>query len=347
MLSMEEILDELIAPLGIPAIANVPVGHGRHMATIPLGATGTKSTATRRPSRSSRQGLADGARHSWTDDTVRGYDEVCEDSACARGAVGGLGRAGDAPGRPGRRTRAGQRIRGRLQDRLVPGSQDAQPLRRRQRGGVHDLGDQLGAARGLRSREPHPGSGDRGIVGRLRGRQDSHLPPDRGREVVRRRADHVRGRQMVARDARRGGPALHRLHHRRPVDQDARRAHGRPHQQGAQRPPDRRPLRLHPARAHLGQGAGGRAHRRLPAEGAAGRQRPLHRHRVRAEPDPEDDAEPGVARRASPPSTSSSSSATAAPTRSSAPSPSARSTSSPRYSRRPSTGSASRRGSRS
>jgi muramoyltetrapeptide carboxypeptidase len=39
MLSIEEILDELIAPLGIPAIANVPVGHGKHMATMPLGAT--------------------------------------------------------------------------------------------------------------------------------------------------------------------------------------------------------------------------------------------------------------------------------------------------------------------
>jgi muramoyltetrapeptide carboxypeptidase len=36
-LSFEEMLDELIAPLGIPAIANVPVGHGKHMATIPLG----------------------------------------------------------------------------------------------------------------------------------------------------------------------------------------------------------------------------------------------------------------------------------------------------------------------
>ena len=36
-LSVEEMLDELIAPLGIPAIANVPVGHGKHMATIPLG----------------------------------------------------------------------------------------------------------------------------------------------------------------------------------------------------------------------------------------------------------------------------------------------------------------------
>ena len=38
-LSVEEMLDELIGPLGIPAIANVPVGHGRHMATMPLGAT--------------------------------------------------------------------------------------------------------------------------------------------------------------------------------------------------------------------------------------------------------------------------------------------------------------------
>jgi muramoyltetrapeptide carboxypeptidase len=38
-LSIEELLDELIAPLGIPAIANVPVGHGKHMATMPLGAT--------------------------------------------------------------------------------------------------------------------------------------------------------------------------------------------------------------------------------------------------------------------------------------------------------------------
>jgi muramoyltetrapeptide carboxypeptidase len=36
-LSVEEMLDELIAPLGIPAIANLPVGHGKHMATMPLG----------------------------------------------------------------------------------------------------------------------------------------------------------------------------------------------------------------------------------------------------------------------------------------------------------------------
>jgi len=47
-LSIEELLDELIGPLGIPAIANVPIGHGKHMATMPLGVevrldAGTKS----------------------------------------------------------------------------------------------------------------------------------------------------------------------------------------------------------------------------------------------------------------------------------------------------------------
>jgi muramoyltetrapeptide carboxypeptidase len=36
-LSIEEILDELIAPLGIPAVANMPVGHGKHLVTVPLG----------------------------------------------------------------------------------------------------------------------------------------------------------------------------------------------------------------------------------------------------------------------------------------------------------------------
>lgn len=36
-LSIEELLDELIAPLGIPAVANIPVGHGKHMATMPFG----------------------------------------------------------------------------------------------------------------------------------------------------------------------------------------------------------------------------------------------------------------------------------------------------------------------
>ena len=50
-LSIEEMLDELIAPLGIPAIANVPVGHGKHMATMPLGVEGPPRRAAPRRSR--------------------------------------------------------------------------------------------------------------------------------------------------------------------------------------------------------------------------------------------------------------------------------------------------------
>jgi len=37
-LSIEEVLDELIAPLGIPAVGNIPIGHGKTKVTIPLGA---------------------------------------------------------------------------------------------------------------------------------------------------------------------------------------------------------------------------------------------------------------------------------------------------------------------
>lgn len=36
-LSVEDLLDELIRPLGIPAIYNLPLGHGKHLATLPLG----------------------------------------------------------------------------------------------------------------------------------------------------------------------------------------------------------------------------------------------------------------------------------------------------------------------
>jgi muramoyltetrapeptide carboxypeptidase len=36
-LSFEDVLDELIRPLGLPTLYNLPLGHGRHMATVPLG----------------------------------------------------------------------------------------------------------------------------------------------------------------------------------------------------------------------------------------------------------------------------------------------------------------------
>lgn len=38
-LGLEAVFEELLVPLGVPCIATLPLGHGRHQATLPLGAT--------------------------------------------------------------------------------------------------------------------------------------------------------------------------------------------------------------------------------------------------------------------------------------------------------------------
>lgn len=40
-LSIEDVLEELLEPLGIPVLVGLPVGHGKHHATVPLGALAT------------------------------------------------------------------------------------------------------------------------------------------------------------------------------------------------------------------------------------------------------------------------------------------------------------------
>jgi muramoyltetrapeptide carboxypeptidase len=40
-LSAEDIVEELLAPLGVPLILGLPIGHGKHHATVPLGALAT------------------------------------------------------------------------------------------------------------------------------------------------------------------------------------------------------------------------------------------------------------------------------------------------------------------
>ena len=40
-LSAEDIVEELLAPLGVPLIFGLPIGHGKHHATVPLGALAT------------------------------------------------------------------------------------------------------------------------------------------------------------------------------------------------------------------------------------------------------------------------------------------------------------------
>ncbi|HVL52897.1 MAG TPA: LD-carboxypeptidase [Vitreimonas sp.] len=40
-LSLEDVLEELLEPLGVPVIAGLPIGHGKHHATVPIGALAT------------------------------------------------------------------------------------------------------------------------------------------------------------------------------------------------------------------------------------------------------------------------------------------------------------------
>ena len=64
-LSIEEILDELIAPLGVPAISNVPFGHGKHLATMPLGVDGPDRRGRQEP-RDARGGRRGGGMRAAT-----------------------------------------------------------------------------------------------------------------------------------------------------------------------------------------------------------------------------------------------------------------------------------------
>ena len=163
---------------------------------------------------------------------------------------------------------------------------------------------------------PAPGIAESWEVSEDRKTVTFQLDPDAS--LVRRRADHVGGRQVVARGRSATRASCSPATRARHLDRDARRRDGRHRDQAARRPHHRRPLRLHPPRAHLGRGAARRADRHLPARAAAGRQRSLHRHRVRARAHHPDGAQPGVARATRPPSTRSNTSSTEPRTPSSA-----------------------------
>ena len=38
---MVDVFEQHLGPLGVPVLFNLPLGHGKHLATIPLGATAT------------------------------------------------------------------------------------------------------------------------------------------------------------------------------------------------------------------------------------------------------------------------------------------------------------------
>ena len=39
--SLEDVLEVHLEPLGVPVLYKLPLGHGKHLATIPLGVTAT------------------------------------------------------------------------------------------------------------------------------------------------------------------------------------------------------------------------------------------------------------------------------------------------------------------
>jgi len=39
--SLEQVLEEHLEPLGVPVLCLLPIGHGKHLATLPLGVTAT------------------------------------------------------------------------------------------------------------------------------------------------------------------------------------------------------------------------------------------------------------------------------------------------------------------
>ena len=80
------------------------------------------------------------------------------------------------------------------------------------------------------------------------------------------------------------------------LGQDARRRDRRRQDQEARRTDRRWPLPLHDPGAHLGQAVGEGADDDLQAADADGRQRPVRRHRVQAQPDHPDGAEPELPR---------------------------------------------------
>ena len=178
-LSIEEILDELIAPLGIPAIANVPVGHGKHMATMPLGVTvridGDAQDASRCSRRRSSRKRPTNAGGELRDEVE---EHVDEDRACWRRSWRWRSRSSRRPPAP--------RTRGTDEKQVlrIGWAQDPptlNPFVGARRGGLHRLGAELGPARQLQPRGPHAGARHRRELGGLRGPEDGHLQagPDR------------------------------------------------------------------------------------------------------------------------------------------------------------------------
>ena len=175
---------------------------------------------------------------------------------------------------------------------LGPGAADPEPVHRPGRRGLPDLVDQLRPARQLQPQGPRADARDRGELGDLgRTRRRSPSSCSRGHKWSDGAADHVEGRQVQPRDVRAQQPAVPELRREHHLGRDAGRPDRRRQDEAARRAHRRRPVRLHPARAHLGQAVDQVAHRVIQAAGADRRQRPLRGHGGRSRPHHPDGAQ--------------------------------------------------------
>ena len=148
------------------------------------------------------------------------------------------------------------------------GAADAEPVHRPGRGGLPRLVDQLRPARQLQPEGPRPDPGDRRRAGRSR--------------PTRRPSPSSCSRATSGPTASRSPPRTSSTASRRSpptaccsasyvenvtVGRHAGRPDGGHQDQAARRADRRRPVRLHPARARLGQAVGQAAHRLLQAAG--------------------------------------------------------------------------------
>src|SRR3712207_9550535 len=46
--TLEDVLEEHLEPLGVPVVYGLPLGHGKHLAALPLGVTATLDADARR-----------------------------------------------------------------------------------------------------------------------------------------------------------------------------------------------------------------------------------------------------------------------------------------------------------
>ena len=180
-----------------------------------------------------------------------------------------------------------------LQDRLGAGPADAEPVHRPGRGGLPRLVDQLRPARQLQPEGPQPGRPASPRAGRSR-RTRRPSPSSCSRATSGPTASRSPRRTSSTASTTFAPNSLLFGSYVENVSDDrhARRPDRGHPDQAARRADRRRPVRLHPARAHLGQGAGQEAHRLLPADAADRRQRALHRLRVPARAAHPDDPQP-------------------------------------------------------